>query len=74
MFAGVLITSLKLVNFLVSSFAQTTEAYSELCKTSKMERFAEKVNGSHPLIIFAKYSIFSLFYRVWNTPLSLTSE
>ena len=48
--------SLKLLNF-VFSFTKIAEAYSELCQTSKMERFTEIVNGFQPFTIFAKISI-----------------
>ena len=34
-----------------------TEAYSEPCQISRMERFAEIFNGQKPLIVFAKRSI-----------------
>ena len=37
-----------------SSFSNNAEAYSELCQSYKMERFAEIVNGLHPLTIFFK--------------------
>ena len=33
------------------------EAYLELCQTTKMERFAKKVQGFYPLVIFTKHSI-----------------
>ena len=32
-------------------------AYSEPCQTSKMDLFAQIVNGIHPFTIFAKSSI-----------------
>ena len=34
-----------------------TEAYSELCPTAKMKRFAKIANSEKPLTIFAKPSI-----------------
>ena len=37
-----------------SSFSNNAEAYSEACQSYKTERFAEIVNGFHPLIIFQK--------------------
>ena len=37
-------------------FVSTSETYSESCRTSKMEFFAEIVSGFHPLTIFAKSS------------------
>ena len=35
----------------------TTEAYSEPCQTSRMDRLAKIVNTRKPLTIFAKRSI-----------------
>ena len=39
---------------------QHPEAYSELCKTLKMEHFAKIYNSFLALTIFAKHSIFDL--------------
>ena len=40
---------------------QLTEAYSELCQTSKVERFADIVNDFYSLITFAKRSILDVW-------------
>ena len=40
---------------------QLTETYSELCQTSKVERFADIVNDFYPLITYAKRSILDVW-------------
>ena len=43
--------------FLFVIFLQYTEAYSELCQTSKMDLFPKMINGFQSLTIFAKSPI-----------------
>ena len=40
------------------SFNLSLEAYSKPCQTSKMERFAKKINNQKPLPNFVKRPIF----------------
>ena len=52
------------LNYLITgslSDASITEAYSEHCQTSRMERFMKIVNGQKPLTIFAKCSILNVW-------------
>ena len=45
-------------------------AYSEICQTSKMERFVKVINSLNPWAIFAKHSILNID-RVLNMPLNV---
>ena len=49
------------------------KAYSESRQGSEMEFFAKKVNGSHPLTLFAKSSILEMSDRFLNTPPKLSN-
>ena len=40
-----------------------SEAYSELCQTSKVESFAKIVNGFQKITIFKRISILEIFDR-----------
>ena len=42
---------------LTSATILVADAYSEICQTSKMERFANVINSLNLLTIFAKCSI-----------------
>ena len=46
--------------FLTEYYPKNSEAYSEPCQTSKMERFLKIFNG---LTIFAKHSILDIWQR-----------
>ena len=39
---------------------EVAEAYAKPCQTSKVERFAEMVNGSTMLTVFAKHSLLNV--------------
>ena len=43
------------------TYLNKSEAYSEPCQTSKMERFVKIVNGYNPLILLANHSILDVW-------------
>ena len=48
-----------------------TKTYSELCQTTKMERFVKIINGFHPLTSFTKCSISDVLHGTENTSVRL---
>ena len=56
-------------HYLTSATIQMADAYSEICQTTKMERFVKIINGLNPRAIFAKRSILDID-RVLNKPLN----